>query len=335
MNDVDCTAYMNEILTSFSRELYNKPSTQNNTTITAFNNHFLVNFDSEKYPNLRHVDPLFFVVCHRNLESFLNYLKIGDIVIGISTISKMDVQNINKTPADSINIIDEIGNKAIGLMRSQGHLPFISNILEIEKLDKSKHKIAKFYSKRLIQEEFTENSSCHFIENREDFVKVFHEIQNKKRVMLSWRETRGYLLVDKLDIDINVQGNTKLMKLSGYLKNSCGLENLYHITGYGDFKPKQIECQVEVKWKPIARFIKNPTNTDDFKVYNSQGNEFSSEQAEDTGMIKEDKNESVENEEYDEFEELKKNFKQLKFTETDGHLKRRKEHRHASNGIRG
>lgn len=326
MNEVDQTRFLSGIVETFASNFEQKVSSINGLGTNLFPNQFLVRFDSKKFSALKTVDPILFVNCSRNLQSFVDYLKVADFVIGVSTILHADLVNLNKIPEDSIKIIDDIGNQAIGLLRSQGHLPFVSAITDIASIDKAKHKHAKFYSNRLITEEFGKESGCYFIEKPDDVIKVLHDIQKRKPVYLNWRETRGYFLVDQIELsnDSTLQSSQKSLKLSGYLRNTWGPENLGHITGMGDFPSSQIECNIEVKSKSIARLVKVCPKHDDWRMYNDkqQENMTIEENVEDEQMSDETKSNP------DEFADLKKDFQHLTFNQADGFLKRRSTNQH-------
>ena len=88
-------------------------------------------------------------------------------------------------------LIDEVGNQAISLMRAQGHPPFISVVTDLGGLEKSKHKDAKFYAKRLIGEEFGKEAECHivaamgFSDGSTDFRQIFREMGIEDRWILT------------------------------------------------------------------------------------------------------------------------------------------------------
>lgn len=331
MNENEIGNYIQQIVNNFAESLGNKTSLANGNSISAFGNHFLVNFNSLTYPSFKNVDPVFFVSCPRNLESFLNYLKVADFVIGVSTVKYVDWANLNKTPADAINVIDELGNRAISLMRAQGQLPFVSNVIDFDKLDAPKKKTAKFYISRLIDEEFGKLGSCFFIEKNEDLIRTILHMQNTKKVTQTWRDTRGYFLVDKVELQTSDSiANLKLLKLSGYLRNSWGPDNVAHITGYGDFQQYVIEGELESKGNTQFKMCKNAFDPDDFRVVNNQGStmNFENQNPKEHGIEIEGQNEDFE---IDEFEEMKKEFAKMTFSENEGWLKRRPQHRHQSN----
>jgi len=150
-----------------------------------------------------------------------------------------------------------------------------------------------------------------------------------------WRNERGYFLVDQLEIvegqgtHPRTDGPQKIARLSGFLRNSWGPENLGHITGYGDFQSAQIEGVVEIKGRPVLRLVKAALKSDDWRVLNERGAGMEVEVGKaDTniaaigpGSIPEV--EGDDEPEFDELAELKKDFQQLKFTAQDGKLIRR------------
>ena len=312
MNEVDQSKVIQQLISSFSKNKIQKSSLINNSACYPFPNHSLINFDVQKFPALKSIEPMFFVNCPRDLSVFLNYLKVADFVIGVSSLGHTDFINLNKVPEDAINIIDSTGNQAIALMRSQGQLPFLSVITDVSSCDKHKLKSAKFYSSRLISEEFNKDTPCYFLENNDDLLKVVHDIHKRKTVQILWRSQRGYFLVDKLELQSS-SDSVPTLKLSGFLRNTWGPENLVHITGYGDAQTTQIECEVEVKSKSIGRLIKVPRKTDDWRVFNDLQSDPTIEH-----QIIEEENQANDDFIVDELADLKKEFQQLQFTQNDG-----------------
>lgn len=269
---------------------------------------FQLTFGSDKFAALKSLDSFTIVNCPRDLGLFLNYLKVADVVITVSTLLHADTANLNKMPEDSIRIIDDIGNQAISLMRAQGQPHVISVITDIGQLDKSKHKDARFYSKRLIEEEFWKETSCHIIDKKEDIIKVLLDLQKRKPIQFNWRSERGYFMADQIEVSDSQTG--KVLKIGGYLKNTWGPNNAAHLTGFGDFQQFQVEGSIVVKGKPVARFVKVTQSPDDFRIFNDKATEMTIES--EPQMENEE-----EEDEIDEFEELKRDFQQLKITEKD------------------
>lgn len=331
MNQTDQSLLVNEIVSNFASSSTCKPNTFNGQSTHSFSSQLTLSFGSDRHPALKPLDSIVLINCRRDLNVFVHFLKVADVVLSVSSFAHVDVNNLNKMPEDALRIVDEIGNQAISIMRAQGQPPIVSVVTDIDQLDKSKHKDAKFYSKRLIAEEFGKDAECHVLEKQSDILKVLLDLHKKKLTHPNWRAERGYFLADKLDIfesNDAGQGVQKVAKISGYLRNSWGPENLGHITGYGDFQSNQIECIIESKGRQLLRLVKTPVKADDWRVLNDHGVGMDVEVSAanpNTHLNPATIPETDDNDEpeFDELAELKRDFQQLKITDQDGLLTRR------------
>ena len=66
----------------------------------------LVEMNTEKFSQLKSEDYYLFIPCPRLDDYFLDYCKVADMVINISTVEYTDLQKMNVKPADSIKAID-------------------------------------------------------------------------------------------------------------------------------------------------------------------------------------------------------------------------------------
>jgi hypothetical protein len=216
-----------------------------------------------------------------------------------------------------MNVVDELGNKAISLLRAQGHLPVISTFIDFPTKDTSKMKDIKFYCKRLMAEEFGDETKTHFFEKSEDFLKFLLDLQNISRSRLQWRDQRGYFLTDKVEFltDPSSPQQVNEILLSGYLKNLWGPENIGHITGYGDFVTGKVVGDLQRKNGAHARFVKDAHQIDDFVVYASKPEE---------AQINGANNMTVEEDSHapDEFADLRNELQKLTITAQQGKLRR-------------
>ena len=203
-------------------------------------------FNTEKYPQLKKSAIYQFVCCPRNLEYFLDYCKVADYVIFVHSLQFIDILNLNSNPRDNLNVIDELGNKAISSLRAQGQLSSFSIFVNMPSSNLNKIKDIKFYCNRLIKEEFNEESSCYYIDNKSDLLKLFLNIQNNQNLKLKWRNERAYFLVDKIEKTIDEDSKPQIM-ISGFLKGNCNLENIWYITGLGNFESKKIKEQIMLR----------------------------------------------------------------------------------------
>lgn len=324
MNDTDQSKFVTEVAQNFASVAEQKQCKVNGVASGAFGCQIHLTFGADKHPALKPMEPIILVNCPRDLDTFLGYLKVADVVIGMSTYAHVDAPNLNKMPEDAIRIIDDLGNQAISLMRAQGQPPFLSVVTDLEQLDRNKHKDAKFYARRLIGEEFGKESECHIVERQADILKVLLDLHKRKQFHPVWRNERGYFLTDSMELVDTVVGQTptKAVRLSGYLRNSWGPENLGHITGLGDFQSVQVEASLEAKGKVIARMVKVPTKSDDWRVLNDRSGEMDLELSKPshTEPIPEEDNDDEM--EMDELADLRNEFQQLRITSKDGRLTR-------------
>ena len=277
MNATDCGAVIESLVSGFCHQASPKPVCAPGSIVNYIPNQTFASFDSERFPQLKKKNELYhFINCPRDLEIFLDFAKVADCVVTVSTLGLIDLKNLNNTPSDSLNVIDDIGNKAISLLRAQGHLPVISTFIENPTTDSSKIKDIKFYCKRLMAEEFGVENKSFFLEKQEDLLKFLLDLQNVARPYIQWRSKRGYLLTDKVEFisdgtmnPVNGNPNVTEVLLSGYLKNSWGPENWGHITGYGDFISPKIVGDLEKRNGPQARFVKEAKQIDDPAVYSA------------------------------------------------------------------
>ena len=176
-----------------------------------------------------------FISCERELFSLLDLFKVADIIMPVATAKKIDYSILNTNPKDALNVIDETGLDTIVWLRSQGLLPAQPVILHINEVPKNKAKNVRFYLDRLFKEEFDTKNSAQFLEKPNDLMLMMLKLWNVKSVPITWREPRGYLLVEKVSIDGNqvfLQGESRGAGFS--------VNELVHITGIGDFLPASL-----------------------------------------------------------------------------------------------
>lgn len=180
-----------------------------------------------------------FISCERQLFSVLDLFKVADLVMPVTSLKKIDFSILNTNPKDALNVIDDFALDTIVWLRSQGILPAQPVILDINSVPKNKKKNVKFYVDRLFKEEFDTKNSAQFIEKPNDLLLMMLKLANVKEIPMVWRDSRGYLLVEKVTIDQNkvvLQGEARGAGFS--------LNELVHITGIGDFAPSELTFEV-------------------------------------------------------------------------------------------
>lgn len=271
LNRFNAEGLLTEVAKYCSRfSILNQTPVNPNNTVYNYP-YYIAEFDSGKYPQLKNSDRYLFINCPRDSETFLDFAKVADMLLNISTVDHVDIETLNVKPGDAVNAIDEIGENMINLLRSQGYLKTINAIVGWDNIPRSKHKDVKFYFKRLFEEDFPE-SKTQFIEQELDMIKLLIDLQNLVPSIFEWRKERGYFLADKIEY-CHEHGQPKRVYLSGHLKNNLTTEELVHITGIGDFKVESISGILSnnhdsimimkpcISHHPFELFSTDPANT--------------------------------------------------------------------------
>ena len=97
-------------------------------------------------------------------------------------------------------------------------------------------KVLKLFQ-RFFQSEFELGDKMITTNSYEDIFTLLRRLQNTPSTQLLWRETRGYMLVDKVAYD----QEKGLTFVEGFLKgNAVHASQLVHITGIDDFEIERI-----------------------------------------------------------------------------------------------
>ena len=287
LNNYDCKKIVEEIITNYCKEIPKTKSNVENNIIFNYK-YSIVEFNSSKFPQLKSKEKFILIPCPRNEDIFLDFCKVADILLPVTSVEHIDFENLNKNPGDSLKAIDEIGHKSINYMRPQGYLNSISCVVGLDKVNKKKLKDVKFYFRRLLEEDFP-SSKVNFLEKKDDVLKFLMDLMNCNVTEFEWRKKRGYYLVDKIE----ACSQNKKVYLSGYLKNSWAVNENVHITGIGDFQPQHILCEIKKNNKTVLNYFKTNENLDDFSIYNTEGTDVITEKKvldeEELGEEKEEK----------------------------------------------
>jgi hypothetical protein len=174
-----------------------------------------------------------FVECAQDSVALLDLCKVADVLMPVCSTRRVNFQELNTNPKDSLNAIDDWGLQSIIWLRSQGILPVQPVVTHITEAPSNKTKNLKFYLDRLFKEEFTTENSTLFIEKPNDLTMMMLRLWGIKVPDLIWRRKRGYMLVEKVSIQENkviLQGQSR--------GGGFSLNELVHLTGIGDFCPK-------------------------------------------------------------------------------------------------
>jgi len=104
--------------------------------------------------------------------SVMDIAKIADIVVVALSCKKTNVNGIKQDPFEHAKAIDELGYRALSLIRSQGMPSLIGVLQHLEFVSSSKHSYVKKLFQRIFESEFTEkykfmplNKSSEVIQN--------------------------------------------------------------------------------------------------------------------------------------------------------------------------
>jgi pre-rRNA-processing protein TSR1 len=89
--------------------------------------------------------------------SVMDIAKIADIVVVSMSCKKTNVNGIKQDPFEHAKAIDELGYRALSLIRSQGMPSLIGVLQHLEFVSSSKQSYVKKLFQRIYESEFTEN----------------------------------------------------------------------------------------------------------------------------------------------------------------------------------
>lgn len=185
------------------------------------------------------------IVCSdRTTISALDYCKVADIIVFVSSCkSKHNLKLIKKDPYEAVNVIDEVGYNIISSIKTQGLLPHVAVIQDIDEIEeKYHHPILKLYS-RYIESVLTPNKIIN-IKNEEDDIKsLVRTISgiNSYEESINLRKHRSYMLCDTYYAEESKNKDKNNLVVKGYIKgNTLNNFNYIHLTGFGDFLVQEI-----------------------------------------------------------------------------------------------
>lgn len=274
LNDYDLSLFIQEIAKFCEKIGVNDYPLINENNKSLKFPYYLAEFNKTKFAQLKGNEKLLFIVCPRSSKMFLDFAKVSDLLINISSVEYVDFNRLNIRPGESLNAIDDLGEETINLLRAQGHLKTINAIVGWANIPQTKHKDVKFYFKRLFEEEYTE-SKTHFLQSQNDMIKLLMDIQNIGESEIEWRKERGYFLTDS--VELGIDNGSKTVLLSGFLKNGLTTQEHVHITGVGDFKVDRIIGRAWLRNKGYVSLVKECNESHPFEVF-SNTNELIKEQ---------------------------------------------------------
>lgn len=144
---------------------------------------------------------LIFVEINRNDPySILDVAKVADMVLVAMSCRNTNVTHVKQDPFEHAKAIDELGYRALSLIRSQGMPQMIGVLQHIEFISSSKHSYVKKLFNRIFESEFTDkykfmtlNKSSETLLSS-DSNAMLRQIAVSYPEELTWREKRSYML---------------------------------------------------------------------------------------------------------------------------------------------
>jgi pre-rRNA-processing protein TSR1 len=180
--------------------------------------------------------------------SVMDIAKIADIVVVSLSCKKTNVNGIKQDPFEHAKAIDELGYRALSLIRSQGMPSLIGVLQHLEFVSSSKHSYVKKLFQRIFESEFTDkykfmplNKSSEVLQNT-DSNALLRQIAVQFPDDITWRQKRSYLLGEVSHI------RSDEVHIRGYVKqNFLNAKRLIHITGQDKiaWKIKRIEVATD------------------------------------------------------------------------------------------
>jgi pre-rRNA-processing protein TSR1 len=225
---------------------------------------------------------LMFHICERDIYSILDISKVADIILFSISCKNAEVEKVKDDPDMHANAIDETGYKILSALRTQGIPPSIGILEHIESIPiKKRNQIKKLFHRYFVSE-FSDDYKFHTIDGSTEGL-LDSSYKNLIRLLTStfaskklfWKENRSFMLCNKYE------ENKGDLVVEGYIKHNYLSCNRYgHITGYGDFKIKQIlASQDPYCTKNETEKRKKATADDNMEPSDRQIDEFTLERA--------------------------------------------------------
>lgn len=136
--------------------------------------------------------------------------------------------------------LDFMGDQLFSLFKSQSLPTCISVLTNTENVLPKNQKDVKKQVNQFFSFELGEENKCITIESDKDFEQLIRVIANSKLYPIHWRETRPYLLADKVDFEKNSNSEVKTTFFSLY-------SHIYYIEwnfkSFWIFKSKTNQCE--------------------------------------------------------------------------------------------
>ena len=193
-----------------------------------------------------------FIKTKRDIYSILDTCKIADILLFVSSCKKCQADKWQMDPDKYSFCIDEFGYQIISIIKAQGLTEHICCIQDLNIIPvKRRTEIVKLYS-RYFNSEMKPNKIFDFYNNEkigEDPSMDLHDENQIKAIIrlncamapyttnLDLQKHRSYMMVENIKKNENNDA-----EIYGYIRGNTLIPGKYiHITGFGDYKMKDVE----------------------------------------------------------------------------------------------
>ena len=222
-----------------------------------------------------------FIKTKRDIYSILDTCKIADILIFISSCKKCQADKWQMDPDKYSFCIDEFGYQTISIIKAQGLTNHICCIQDLNCIpNKRRTEIVKLYS-RYFNSELKPNKIFDFFDNKEKGVDSSMDLHDENQIKaiirlncamapyttnLDLQKHRSYMMVENIKKNENNEA-----EIYGYIRGNTLIPGKYiHITGFGDYKIKDVEVAEDPL--PVKSKYDKDNKKSDMEVENNTNN---------------------------------------------------------------
>ena len=246
-----------------------------------------------------------FIKTKRDVYSVLDACKIADIIIFVSSCKKCQADKWQLDPDKYSFCIDDLGYEIISIIRAQGLTDHICCIQDLNTIaPKRRTEIVKLYS-RYFTSEVKPSKIFDFFNNpnkKEDPTMDLHDENQIKAIIrlncalapyttnLDLQKHRSYMMIENIKKNENNEA-----EIFGYIRgNTLNPGKYIHITGFGDYKIKDVEV-AEDPLPVKSKYENNNSKKNDMEIENNDKNKNKNKKAENNEIINNDIIESKKN----------------------------------------
>ena len=244
-----------------------------------------------------------FIKTKRDVYSILDACKIADIIMFVSSCKKCQADKWQLDPDKYSFCIDDFGYEIISIIRAQGLTDHICCIQDLNTIvPKRRTEIVKLYS-RYFTSEVKPSKIFDFFNNpnkKEDPTMDLHDENQIKAIIrlncalapyttnLDLQKHRSYMMIENIKKNENNEA-----EIFGYIRgNTLNPGKYIHITGFGDYKIKDVEV-AEDPLPVKSKYENNNSKKNDMEIENNDKNK--NKKAENNEIINNDIIESKKN----------------------------------------